>query len=142
MTASMKLQAGSSGVEYEGYDGQFVVCTSTEEGINAKDELYIFRYALEMCPGEWWSQLLKLSIGLTLPLPVRVYPLCQQCSAEKVCCGRECCLPSEEGIPLWLLILILLLVVGLICCLLLGLAYLCRKLYRGKNSTKSSNLVR
>ncbi|CDW58333.1 Trypsin and PAN 1 domain containing protein [Trichuris trichiura] len=101
----LKLQPDSLGVEIDHYKGGYKICEFREEGVNAKDELYLFR-----------------------------------CSAEKFCCGRECCLHEPEVLPLWALILLLLLLLLFIVCILGAMVYLCKR-RRSKDKLTTSKVT-
>ncbi|GMT34115.1 hypothetical protein PFISCL1PPCAC_25412 [Pristionchus fissidentatus] len=50
-----------------------------------------------------------------------------RCDAKLECCGRVCCTPQQEVIPLWLMILFIILALLLLLAILGTIAYLCAK---------------
>ncbi|GMT03518.1 hypothetical protein PENTCL1PPCAC_25692 [Pristionchus entomophagus] len=62
-----------------------------------------------------------------------------RCDAKYECCGRVCCTPQQEVIPLWLMILFIILALLLLAAILGTIAYLCAK--RRKQKPKKLPVV-
>uniref|UniRef100_A0A5S6QYB1 CX domain-containing protein n=1 Tax=Trichuris muris TaxID=70415 RepID=A0A5S6QYB1_TRIMR len=63
-----------------------------------------------------------------------------RCSAEKFCCGRECCVHEPEVLPLWALILLLLLLLLFILCILGAIYCLCKRRH-AKDKLRTSKVT-
>uniref|UniRef100_A0A914Q0N0 CX domain-containing protein n=1 Tax=Panagrolaimus davidi TaxID=227884 RepID=A0A914Q0N0_9BILA len=64
-----------------------------------------------------------------------------RCDANLECCGRSCCIPADQTIPLWLLLLFIILGLLLLSLLLSALAYWLSDRPRKKKENKEKSLL-